>query len=199
MANKFAGASNGVESAPNPLNQPVDPAGAGVAATEPEREIWVGRTNWKHFVGRVMLWLLSVTGLAVVAWVVWDRLQWLSFSSAALVWTVAAGVVSVLVLAKVFVAIVGQSYRLTSQRLFISRGILSQTVDQTELVRVDDVRVSKSLLDRVFGLGTVHVLSSDASDREVEIVGVAHPEQVAEAVRSRMKISRKSTVFIENV
>jgi len=81
----------------------------------------------------------------------------------------------------------------------LERGILSQTIDQTELIRVDDVRVRKSLLDRVFGLGDVEITSTDASDRLVVLEGIRDPDQVAEDIRSRMRSLRKSSLFIENL
>ncbi|MBI5288248.1 MAG: PH domain-containing protein, partial [Chloroflexi bacterium] len=113
----------------------------------------------------------------------------------ALVWLVGG----LFVLGRMVARILGHRYRLTTQRLFIEKGILSQTIDQTELIRVDDVRVHKSVLDRVFGLGTVEIASSDATNPSVRIVGVAGPEAVAEHVRANMRIMRKRAVFVENV
>ena len=95
--------------------------------------------------------------------------------------------------------ILSHRYRLTTQRLIIERGILSQTIDQTELVRVDDVRIHKSLADRVLGLGSVGVISTDATDREILIPGVAGPERLADAIRSRMRAARQRAVYVENV
>lgn len=99
----------------------------------------------------------------------------------------------------VFWIILSHRYRLTTQRLIIERGILSQTIDQTELVRVDDVRVHKTLTDRLLGLGTVHVISTDATHREILIPGVAGPDKLADDVRNMMRAARQRTVYVENV
>jgi hypothetical protein len=72
-------------------------------------------------------------------------------------------------------------------------------VDQTELIRVDDVRIHKTLLDRIFGLGTIAILSTDATDREVVIAGVADPDQVAEALRRNMRTLRQKSLFVEHL
>jgi uncharacterized membrane protein YdbT with pleckstrin-like domain len=95
--------------------------------------------------------------------------------------------------------IVQNRYRLTGQRLFVETGILSQTIDQTELIRVDDVRVHKRLTDRLLNMGTVEVRSTDASDAAIIIRGVKNAEQVAELVRTNMRALRSRSLFIENL
>ncbi|MGB2985338.1 MAG: PH domain-containing protein [Phycisphaerae bacterium] len=176
-------------------------AGDGTALDEAaETEIWVGRTHWKHYVGRLAVWLCGNIVFAIL--VIWltRRIEWLTFSRAF------TGVVIVFVISglefvvrRVLLKIVDHRYRVTTQRLFIERGILSQTVDQTELIRVDDVRIHKSFLGRVFGLGSVAIVSTDATDRDVVIEGIAEPEKVAEAIRTRMRMMRKKSLFIENL
>ena len=99
----------------------------------------------------------------------------------------------------IFWRIIGRRYRLTDQRLFIERGVLTQTIDQTELIRVDDVRVRKTLLDRVFGLGDVEINSTDASDATIILEGIRDPDRISEDVRSRMRALRKRSLFIENL
>ena len=116
-------------------------------------------------------------------------------------WTVAVLFVAsgVWVIGGIFLRILGCSYRLTTERLFIERGILSRTIDQTELIRVDDVRIHKSLVDRLFGLGTVTVKSTDATDRDLSVEGISEPEKVAEAIRTRMRTLRRQSLFVESL
>ncbi|MHC4093674.1 MAG: PH domain-containing protein [Planctomycetota bacterium] len=167
--------------------------------TGAEVEVWVGRTHWKHFAGRISLWVLANAALSVLIGWVASGADWLGWRGALVVIALLLVVSAVLVLGRVLTTILGLRYRLTSQRLFLERGILSQTVDQTELIRVDDVRLQKTMLDRVFGLGSVHILSTDASDRATVIQGIADPENVAESIRKRMRTMRKKSLFIENL
>ena len=60
-------------------------------------------------------------------------------------------------------------------------------------------RIHKSFLDRVLGLGSVAIVSTDASDREVVLEGIPKPEEVAEAIRTRMRTLRRKSLFIENL
>jgi len=177
-------------------------AGGNGTALDPgaETDIWTGRTHWQHYAGRLALWLIG--NLAVIVLVIWlaRRIEWLTFKAG---FAIAAVILVVsgleMVVRRVFLNILSHRYRLTTQRLFIERGILSRTIDQTELIRVDDVRLHKSFLDRMFRLGSVAVVSTDATDREIVIEGIAEPEKVAEAIRTRMRAMRSKSLFIENL
>ena len=165
----------------------------------PETDLWKGRTDWKHYAGRFLL--LAVIVLAG-SWIVIMGAQ----RSESLTPTLAAGGIFLLVIVggaifagPVLWTILSHRYRVTTQRLIIERGILSQTIDQTELVRVDDVRIHKSLTDRILGLGSVGVISTDATDREVLIPGVKAPEQLADTIRARMRVARQRAVYVEQV
>ena len=192
------------------LNGPAGPdratvaeaAGGDGAALDPgtETDIWTGRTHWQHYSGRLALWLIG--NLAVIVLVIWlaRRIEWLTFKAGFAIVAVILVVSGLeMVVRRVFLNILRHRYRLTTQRLFIERGILSRTIDQTELIRVDDVRLHKSFLDRVFKLGSVAVVSTDATDREIVIEGIAEPEKVAEAIRTRMRAMRSKSLFIENL
>jgi membrane protein YdbS with pleckstrin-like domain len=165
----------------------------------PETELWAGRTSGKHFAGRWLVWLLG--NALVGALVIWITRRTDAIVLRGAVWTIlilglGSGAV---VLGSVLLRVLGTRYRLTTQRLFIERGILSKTMDQTELIRVDDVRLYRPLLDRVFGLGSVAVVTTDATDRETLIEGIAEPERVSEAVRGQMRALRRKSVFVERI
>jgi membrane protein YdbS with pleckstrin-like domain len=175
------------------------PAAATAQPPTPETEVWAGRTSWKHYAGRLSAWIVGNLLFAVlVGWIASAR-TWLALSGA--IWTVLVVVLvsGVIFILPVFIGIIGRRYRLTSQRLFIEQGILNQTIDQTELIRIDDVRVQKTLLDRVFGLGTVSLLSTDLSDRGVVIEGVCNADRVAEAVRANTRTQRGKAFYVENL
>ncbi len=165
----------------------------------PESDLWTGRTHWKHFAGfLIRIFLINVA----VAVAMWQAVVRGVFTDSGTAWWMVTGLAAaslLYILLRIGLAILDERYRLTSQRLFIERGILSQTVDQLELVRVDDVRISKTLLNRIFGTGTVEVMTTDASDRKISLVGVAAPEDVAEAIRTHVRMSRQRSLYVENI
>lgn len=171
----------------------------GADEAQAERALWVGRTHWKHYIGRLALWLLVIFAVAVaVGWAA-ESLDGLDWRGAFWIDAAVIGLTGIWVLGGVAWRILSCRYRLTSQRLFIEQGILSQTIDQTELVRVDDVRIRKSLTDRIFALGTVVVSSTDATDRQVTIVGIREPDRVAELIRANMRTMRRRSLYVENI
>lgn len=160
----------------------------------PETEIWSGRTHWLHYGGAFLLWLL-INSIGIVANFSIPAIEGYRAIVALLLFIGTA----IWLGYKPLLAILGLRYRLTSQRLFIERGILARTIDQTELLRVDDVRVYKSVWDRLFGLGSVGIISTDATDREILLVGVRGPDAVGEAIRQRMRKLRQKSVFVETL
>ncbi len=179
--------------------RPTQPGASGPQPTPPETDLWVGRTSWKHYIGRVTLWAaMNVTATVAISWIA-SSSPWLTAARAFWIVLTILLITGGLLLTRVFLHILGRRYRLTTQRLFIETGILSRTIDQTELIRIDDVRVQKTLFDRVFGLGTISLLSTDLTDRQVTIDGVAGAEQVGEQVRSHMRALRGKAVFVETL
>jgi len=169
---------------------PIDPAA--------EATTWTGRTHWQSFMLRIAGGVLLIAGAWwCISWLA-SRNQWSGRST-----LLTAAIVSLAIILGLAVSILYHillnGYRLTGQRLFISHGIISQTIDQLELIRVDDVRVRKSLLDRVFGLGTVEIRSTDTTHPGVQIQGVKDADSVAELVRTSMRTLRSRSLFVENL
>jgi membrane protein YdbS with pleckstrin-like domain len=165
-------------------------------AVGPETPLWQGRGDWRYQIGAIALFfVVAIAVLILVAFIINQpdkRVYWWAGGLVVLAFAVRAGWI-------LFVHMFGTRYRLTSQRLFIDHGILSRTTDQVELIRVDDVRIRQRLLDRMFGIGSVDVLSTDVSDAKTAIVGIADPDRVAEHIRSHMRKLRQKSLYIENL
>jgi uncharacterized membrane protein YdbT with pleckstrin-like domain len=57
-------------------------------------------------------------------------------------------------------------YEVSADRIEWSRGILDRRVDNVDMFRVIDLKMRRSLLDCIFGIGTVALLTTDKSDPE---------------------------------
>jgi membrane protein YdbS with pleckstrin-like domain len=93
------------------------------------------------------------------------------------------------------------TYELTTERLRVTHGILSLEVDDIELYRVKDIHVRQPLLQRLCGLGSIVIWSSDVTLPRCRIhaqpIGVVRElrEQIrllAEDLRDR-KVVRNAT------
>ncbi len=73
-------------------------------------------------------------------------------------------------------------YMLTEDRLFVEKGFLNSVLDEEKLYRVRDVRVTRSLGQKLFGLGTVTVYTADASHGETVLESIKQPIEVKEEI-----------------
>lgn len=85
------------------------------------------------------------------------------------------------------------NYKLTSQRLYIKTGVFSQTIEQTELYRIRDYTVKKPLKQRIFGLGTLEIISSDKTQPNIHLTAIKDPEGIADLLREGVELSRRAT------
>ena len=88
-------------------------------------------------------------------------------------------------------------YALSGDRLFISVGFLNIKDDEILLYRVRDIDTSRSLWQRIFGVGTVTVMSSDKSMPTLVLKNIKDPVFVKELLHKQveeMKIKRRVRV-----
>ncbi len=83
-------------------------------------------------------------------------------------------------------------YKLTTERLIVTSGLLSQSSEEVGTYRVKDVSVSQGALDRMMDVGTVTVIVSDASSPRIELKGIGSPMKRKEQIRQMSRASRKS-------
>lgn len=85
-------------------------------------------------------------------------------------------------------------YALSEDRLFTSVGFLSIKDDEILLYRVRDIDTSRSLWQRLFGVGTVTVMSSDKTMPNLVLKNIKDPVMVKEMLHKQveeMKIRRR--------
>lgn len=85
-------------------------------------------------------------------------------------------------------------YALSEDRLFLSEGFLNIKDDEILLYRVRDIDTSRNLWQRLFGVGTVVVMSSDKSMPNMVLKNIKDPVAVKELIHEQveeMKIRRR--------
>lgn len=88
-------------------------------------------------------------------------------------------------------------YALSEDRLFISVGFLNIRDDEILLYRVRDIDTQRSLFQRLFGVGTVTVMSSDKTMPTLVLKNIKDPVFVKELIHKQveeMKIKRRVRV-----
>ena len=88
-------------------------------------------------------------------------------------------------------------YALSEDRLFISVGLLNIKDDEVLLYRVRDIDTERNLFQRLFGVGTVTVMSSDKTMPNLVLKNIKDPVMVKEIIHKQveeMKIKRRVRV-----
>ena len=73
-------------------------------------------------------------------------------------------------------------YMLSEDRLFCETGLLNLKADEVLLYRVQDLVLTMTLGQRIFGVGTICVHSSDKSIPHLDLKNVKHPREVKELI-----------------
>ena len=85
-------------------------------------------------------------------------------------------------------------YALSEDRLFMSVGFLSVKDEEILLYRVRDISVRRTLWQRLFGVGTITIASSDKSTPVVVLKNIKNPMAVKELIHENVeenKIKRR--------
>lgn len=81
-------------------------------------------------------------------------------------------------------------YGLSEDRLFLSVGLLSVRDEEVLLYRVRDISTRRSLWQRMFGVGSVTVLSSDKTMPTLVLKNVKNPMMVKELVHDHVEAAK---------
>ncbi|MFI4875515.1 MAG: PH domain-containing protein, partial [Blastopirellula sp. JB062] len=91
-------------------------------------------------------------------------------------------------------------YELTTQRFVHQHGILNRTTDRIEVIDIDDVTFTQSIFDRMFGVGTITVTSSDRTHPTLVLDGIEDVKRVADLIDgARRKERIRRGIHIEAV
>ncbi len=91
-------------------------------------------------------------------------------------------------------------YELTSQRFIHKSGILTRTTDRIEVIDMDDVTYSQGIIQRIMGVGTVKIVSSDSSHPELLLRGIDNVQEIADLIDdTRRKERRRRGLHIETI
>lgn len=165
---------------------------------EPEAELWRGRFSGKAQGHWWFLWFLFMPVLVYL----WFRVpaEYKQKPYALYAFAAAAVLPVLLILWTYVIEKLSTRYRLTNYRLFKETGILSRDHNEVELVRVDDVSVRQNILQRIFNVGVVTVISPhDQTEPRLELFGIENPIEVKEMIRTHVRKRRQGSLNVENI
>lgn len=81
-------------------------------------------------------------------------------------------------------------YSMDEERLYIDTGFFTTVSDEVRLYRIMDVSLTRTLRQKIFGIGDIRVHSSDKTLHDFIIKSVKHPKDVKELLSNRVEIQR---------
>jgi len=82
-------------------------------------------------------------------------------------------------------------YSMSEDRLFIKKGLFNLREDEVRLYRIKDLILRRSLLQRIFGLGTISIKSSDASMSNFDLVNIKNSGEIKEKLSRLVEEERQ--------
>jgi membrane protein YdbS with pleckstrin-like domain len=82
-------------------------------------------------------------------------------------------------------------YVVTTQRVRVVSGLFSKNIQEIELFRVKDTMVQQGFIPRLFGLGTITVVSGDERNPRLVLLGLPHAIELRERLRQEIMTLRQ--------
>jgi membrane protein YdbS with pleckstrin-like domain len=167
-------------------------AGRGRGESPSEKELWSGTYSPKAMIGPA-IGAAVVTAIGAIGAAMAGPIGGIAFViGLVLVW---GGLALVLLYRRLTVR-----YRLTTYRFFHDTGLLTRVGNRVEVIDIDDVTVHQGLIERMFGVGTIHISSSDTTHPELSLPGIEDARQVADLIDGTRRAERQRRgMFMENV
>ncbi len=71
-------------------------------------------------------------------------------------------------------------YEVKNERLYVQRGLLSTTYDETLLYRITDIRLTRNIGQKIFGTGTISIFTRVDTAGEIRLENIKHCKEVRE-------------------
>jgi len=172
--------------------KPAPPASQPVKSSPPaaeEEELWSGHPSQILNLSIYIFWaaILIVVAVGSIALVESNDCppEWgiMIFGFIALIALVQVGLA--------YVHLRASEYVVTNQRVRIISGIFSKEIQEIELFRVKDTMARQSFFLRLFGLGTITILSGDERNPRLVLSGIPQAIELRERLRQEIMTLRQ--------
>ena len=82
-------------------------------------------------------------------------------------------------------------YGFSEDRLYVKTGILSTREDEVRLYRITDIGLTRSFWQRIMGMGTIQIYSSDQSMGDFQLINIKDSENVKEQLSQLIERENK--------
>ena len=158
-----------------------------------ETQLWQGSYSAKAMIGT---WIVAgiVTIAAAVVCILFPD------PTVLLVAGIGVAVMWICLVGYYLVQRLGIEYTVTTQRFIHKRGILRRVTNRIEVIDIDDVTYEQGIVERMFGVGSIKLQSSDTTHPNLLLKGIDDVMRVANLIDdARRDERRKRGLYIESV
>lgn len=83
------------------------------------------------------------------------------------------------------------TYLISEEKVTIRSGFLTTVEDDAYMYKIQDVRLTKSMLERVFGLGTITCYTGDTTHPELKFIHIKHARTIKEYLITASEEARR--------
>ena len=81
-------------------------------------------------------------------------------------------------------------YKITEEIITVDSGLLKKVENDCYMNKVVDVRLEVSLLERIFGLGTVHCFSGDLTNPDLRLLHIKRAKEIKDFILKQSEEER---------
>ena len=181
-------------SEPTPMERFQSAIPSEVSEDEQERELWQGSFSK---LAMTSSWI-AAAGISLVLFVVGVIAAFTGFG-----WAIAVGLILLIWVALILRLLylqLSRHYYLSNQRFVHEQGLLWREIDRVEAIDIDDVSYVQGPVERLLGVGTVKIVSSDQTHPNIDLPGIENVRAVASLIdETRRQERRKRGLYVESV
>jgi uncharacterized membrane protein YdbT with pleckstrin-like domain len=96
------------------------------------------------------------------------------------------------------------TYTLSDDKITITSGFLDITVDDAYMYKVQDVKLTRSFVERIFKLGTVTCYTGDTTHPELKLLHIRNASEIKDFIMNSSEEARRKrralhTMDIDNI
>ena len=82
-------------------------------------------------------------------------------------------------------------YTVTEEKLVVNRGFFKTTEDTCYLYKIIDVKLERSLLERMCGMGTIVCYTGDVTDKVIKLIHIKHSKEINDVLLEQSEEMRR--------
>ncbi len=90
-------------------------------------------------------------------------------------------------------------YRISEEKITITAGFLNITEDDAFMYKIQDVRLTRSLSERMFKIGTITCYTGDTTHPELILHHIKHASEIKDFIMSASEEARRKRRALHNL